>query len=112
MRKPALAINSSTAMANAIEVSFVSVTNRLAEGGIIFRIACGRTTRRMACCDDMPVESAASRWPLGTARTPVRNTSAKYAASYRPRPVMPAKIGSMTMRWSVRFRIRIGSAYT
>ncbi|MNT48727.1 hypothetical protein D3C72_1855230 [compost metagenome] len=40
--------------------------NSLPSGGIMRTMACGRITARMAWPDDMPIERAASIWPLST----------------------------------------------
>ena len=45
-------------------------------GGMITRIACGRTIRRMVRAGDMPRDSAASVCPLSTEMMPARTNSA------------------------------------
>ncbi len=53
--------------------------------GMITRIACGSTMRRVMSSGDMPSEEAASVWPASTEMMPARTSSAAYAASFRPR---------------------------
>ena len=64
------------------EVVFSMVIVSLPVGGMITRIACGSTMRRMVRPRDMPRAAAASYWPWSTDRIPPRTTSAMYAASF------------------------------
>jgi len=50
--------------------------NSLPSGGITIRIACGRTTCRIAWCRRMPSDSAASVWPRSTESIAARMISA------------------------------------
>ena len=59
-------------------------------GGMITRIACGSTIRRMICCRRMPSAAAASVWPSLTDRMPARTISAMYAASFSDSPITAA----------------------
>ena len=45
-------------------------------GGMITRIACGKTVRRIAIPHDMPSAVDASNWPSGTELIPARMISA------------------------------------
>ena len=45
-------------------------------GGMITRIACGSTIRRMICRRVMPSDCAASVWPSSTEMIPARTISA------------------------------------
>ncbi len=45
-------------------------------GGMMTRIACGRTMRLIVSGNDMPRDSAASLWPLSTEMMPARTSSA------------------------------------
>ena len=45
-------------------------------GGMMTRIACGSTIRRMVCSRVMPSEWAASDWPSSTEMMPARTISA------------------------------------
>ena len=56
--------------------------------GMMTRIACGSTMRRIVSVGDMPSEDAASIWPASTEMMPARTSSAAYAASLRPRARM------------------------
>ena len=60
--------------------------NSFPVGGMITRIACGRTVRRMVCHHDMPSATEASFCPSGTELMPARMISARYAASFSARP--------------------------
>ncbi len=66
-------------------------------GGMITRIAWGRTTRRITCGRPMPRAWAASVWPCSTEMIPARTISAMYAASLRPSPRMTARKGEMIL---------------
>ena len=44
-------------------VSFIIAMNSLPVGGMMTRIACGSTTRRIRCGYVIPSASAASAWP-------------------------------------------------
>ncbi len=44
--------------------------------GMITRMACGRTIRRMMSVGDMPSDEAASVWPASTEMMPARTSSA------------------------------------
>lgn len=54
---------------------FVRAMKMLLSGGITERVACGRTTSRRVCGNDMPIERAASAWPSGTVLMPERTAS-------------------------------------
>ena len=81
-----------TGMAISSEVSLTMAMVSLPVGGTITRIACGSTTRRIALPLLIPSAQAASRCPSSTDRMPARAISAMYAASERPRPMMPPMI--------------------
>jgi hypothetical protein len=68
-----------SAIALASVVSFISAMKSFRSGGMTFRIACGTTTKRIACPWLMPSDLAASVWPCGTASIPALYTSAMYA---------------------------------
>ncbi|MNV60132.1 hypothetical protein D3C71_1525860 [compost metagenome] len=63
-------------MAEASEVDFSSMMYWLPVAGTMMRAACGITTLRMIMPCVMPMERAASRWPLSTAMNPPRMISA------------------------------------
>src|SRR5947199_20405 len=65
-------------------------------GGMITRIACGSTMRRIVWRRVMPSACAASVWPSSTEMIPARTISAMYAASFSPRPRMAATNGVIT----------------
>ena len=44
--------------------------------GMITRMACGSTMRRMVSVGDMPSDEAASVWPASTEMMPARTSSA------------------------------------
>src|SRR5437899_11693326 len=62
-------------------VSLNTETQLLVSGGMTTRIACGRTTLRMAAQNGRPRAAAASNWPFGMFWMPARQTSAVKAAS-------------------------------
>jgi hypothetical protein len=64
-------------------------------GGMITRIAWGRTIRRIVRPLPMPSAWAASAWPCSTDRMPALTISAMYAPSFRPSPSMAAVRGVM-----------------
>ncbi|OJU83923.1 MAG: hypothetical protein BGO11_15150 [Solirubrobacterales bacterium 70-9] len=68
--------NSCAAMTLTSEVFFSMPMNSLPVGGMIVRIACGRTTRRIVCQRLRPIEDAASSWPWSTELSPPRTISA------------------------------------
>jgi len=51
--------------------------NSFPVGGMITRIACGNTVRRMVSNQDMPSAVDASDWPSGTELMPARMISAR-----------------------------------
>ena len=53
--------------------------------GMMTRMACGSTMRRIVSDGDMPSDEAASVWPASTEMMPARTSSAAYAASFSPR---------------------------
>ncbi|MNT45115.1 hypothetical protein D3C72_1816770 [compost metagenome] len=57
----------------------ISAMNSLPSGGIMRTMACGRMTEVMAWPDDMPMERAASIWPLSMDWMAPRTTSETYA---------------------------------
>src|ERR1700694_2258575 len=61
--------------------------NSLPVGGMMTRIACGNTVRRIVIVHDMPSAVDASDWPSGTELMPARMISAMYADSFRPSPM-------------------------
>lgn len=63
-------------MANASEEVLSMLMNSLPVGGMITRIACGRTIRRMVRGPVMPRAWAASVWPSSTDWMPARLISA------------------------------------
>ena len=60
-------------------VSFIIAMNSLPVGGMMTRIACGSTTRRIFWRYVMPSASAASDWPCETDWMPARKISVMYA---------------------------------
>ena len=67
----------------ASEVFFSIEITSLPVGGMITRIACGSTIRRIVWIRDMPSDCAASDCPSATEMMPARTISAMYAASLR-----------------------------
>ena len=63
-------------MATASEELFVKLRYWLVSGGMMTRIACGRTVRRMVIHHDMPRATDASVCPSGTEMIPARMISA------------------------------------
>ncbi|MNT47385.1 hypothetical protein D3C72_1840960 [compost metagenome] len=63
-------------MTLASEVIFTMPMNSLPTGGMMTRMACGKMTRRSACRRGMPIDLAASYWPVSTESRPARTTSA------------------------------------
>ncbi len=87
-------VNSSgTAATKASDDVFSIEMVSLPVGGMITRIACGRTIRRITCSRVMPSACAASVWPCSTEMMPARTISAMYAASFKPRPRVAARNG-------------------
>ena len=72
---------SCTATTEPSAVPLVIAIMRLVSGGMVSRTACGMTTYASVCRRDMPVERAASVWPLGTERMPAQKISSANAAS-------------------------------
>ena len=68
-----------TTSTSEVVLSIVIVS--LPVGGMMTRIACGSTMRRIVWPWVMPSACAASFWPGSTARMPPRTISAMYAAS-------------------------------
>lgn len=60
-------------------------------------MACGNTIRVAIVLRPKPSDLAASVCPLSTERIPVRNTSARYAPSCSPRPMVAATHGVITL---------------
>ena len=58
------------------DVVFSMLMTSLPVGGMITRIACGSTVRRIAIPHDMPSAVDASSWPSGTELIPARMISA------------------------------------
>ena len=67
-------------MATASEEFLIRLRYWLVSGGMMTRIACGTTTRRSVVPERKPSACAASVWPVETASTPARTTSAMKAA--------------------------------
>ena len=63
------------ATTDASEVVFSIEIVSLPVGGMITRIACGSTIRRIVCSRVMPSECAASVWPSSTEMIPARTIS-------------------------------------
>ena len=63
-------------MTEASDVSLTMLMNSLPTGGMMTRMACGNTMRRMIVGRAMPMDWAASVWPWSTERMPARTTSA------------------------------------
>ena len=70
------------------DVVFSMLMSSLPVGGIITRIACGSTVRRIVIHHDIPSAVDASVCPSGTELIPALMISAIYAASLRPRPTI------------------------
>ncbi len=70
--------------------------NSLPVGGMMTRIACGRTTRRSVLPCVMPRACDASVWPSSTDWMPARTISDMYAASFRPSPSSAVRTGVIT----------------
>ena len=66
--------------------------------GMMTRIACGSTMRRVTSSGDMPSDEAASVWPASTEMMPARTSSAAYAASFSPRARTATTIRWLTSR--------------
>ena len=63
--------------ATASDVVLSWPMNSFPVGGMITRIACGNTVRRMVSNQDMPSAVDASDWPSGTELMPARMISAR-----------------------------------
>src|SRR5699024_1537188 len=72
-------------IATTSEEVLSSEMNSLPVGGMMMRIACGITVRRMVIHQPKPKALDASSWPSGTEEIPERTISAMYAASLRPK---------------------------
>jgi hypothetical protein len=66
-------------------------------GGMITRIACGSTMRRIVCRRVSPSAEAASVWPSSTEMIPARTISAMYAPSFRPSARIAARNGVISV---------------
>ena len=80
-------VSSITPMINTVAVSLNNETKKLTNEGSIILNACGSTTNHIALYLDMPVVSAASSCPLGTANIPALTISASYAVAYTLRDI-------------------------
>src|SRR5699024_1004055 len=78
-------------IATTSEEVLSSEMNSLPVGGIMMRMACGITVRRMVIHQPKPKALDASFWPSGTEEIPERTISAMYAASLRPKPTTARK---------------------
>ena len=73
--------------ATTSDVVFSMEISSLPVGGMITRIACGSTMRRVDSPQDMPSARAASSCPSSTLEIPARTISAMYADSFSARPI-------------------------
>src|ERR1700759_2534630 len=85
------------------DVVFSMLMNSLPVGGMMTRIACGNTVRRIVIDRDMLRAVDASDCPSGTELMPARMISAMYAASLRPRP-MNARVKLMDRSCRLRWK--------
>ena len=79
------------------EVVFSIEIVSLPVGGMITRIACGSTIRRMIRMRFIPSACAASVWPWSTEMMPARTISDMYAPSFSPSPRIAAVNVVMTV---------------
>ena len=80
-------------IAETREVVFSIEIVSLPIGGTITRIAWGRIIRRKIVPRGIPSAVAASHWPFGTLSRPARMISARYAPSFRPKPMKAIQNG-------------------
>ena len=84
------------------DVVFSMLMTSLPVGGMITRIACGSTVRRIVIPHDMPSAVDASDCPSGTELIPARMISAMYAASLSASPRIASRNGmdrACRLRW-------------
>src|SRR5690625_5100883 len=89
-RRLASLVISLTAIVEASDDSFNTITAMFAYGGITTRTACGNTTRRIDIIVVIPIDFAASTWPLGTDSRPDLYISAKYVEYANDKPITAA----------------------
>ncbi len=69
-------VSSATVIVETSDESLRIMIIVLPKGGSAMRSACGRITRRMTGRSVMPIDCAASIWPLSIASIPARKFSA------------------------------------